>query len=327
MPERNKTGSRVQAMGRYLGAITREVAHMYAIARSVIGAYFCAGAETAIKGFFTNLNESLHRVRGIHFPRTRELARMIVTLADQETRRMAGRAAASLGAVAVVTGALPLIEHRADVQSADNAWRLKARAFAEAEQADAEGRADPGLAAAERRFVLARGTDRAAVAPFQTFAQVHFDNAARQRDDLECLSRAIFYEARNESVSGQLAVAEVVLNRVRHRLYPNNVCDVIYEGTDRETGLSYRGTNQSCQFSFTCDGSEERFARRGEGWRRAQAIAANALMGLSAPITNEATHYHANYVSPYWAPRLEQTKTIGAHIFYRFPSADGDRGA
>lgn len=246
------------------------------------------------------------------------VTRMVQIVTDPETRRLAARGAATLGVMAVVAVGLPTLEKRAERQADDNAWRLKARALVEAEE-DGEAVSPALQHLASLHTSSDAADDRAAVEPFQTFAPIHFKTAQEQRIDQDCLSRAIYYEARSESQLGQLAVAEVVLNRVRHRLYPNNVCDVVYEGTDRDTGLSWRGNNLSCQFSFTCDGSEARRPPRGDQWARAQRIAAHAMMGLSTPVTGDATHYHANYVNPYWAPRLVHTKTIGAHIFYRFP--------
>lgn len=244
---------------------------------------------------------------------------MVQFVADPETKRLAGKAAAGLGVMAVVVVGLPQLEKRAQQQAADHQWRLKARAFVEIEQEGGPDRAPAMAEIAALHLADDAANDRAAVAPFQTFAPVHFKSAEEQRIDQDCLSRAIYYEARSESKRGQLAVAEVVLNRVRHRLYPNNICDVVYEGTDRSTGLSWRGNRESCQFSFTCDGSEARRPPRGRQWVEAERIAAHAMMGLSTPVTGDATHYHANYVNPYWAPRLVHTETIGTHIFYRFP--------
>ncbi len=257
------------------------------------------------------------------------LTRMVEIALDPETKRLAARAVAGLGVMAVVAVGLPQLQERAEEQAEDHAWQMRARAFVEF---DEEASAfDPAVARlAALHSVEDAVNDRAAVNQFQTFAPVHFKTAEDQNINADCLSRAIYYEARSESRRGQLAVAEVVLNRVAHRLYPNNVCAVVYEGTDRETGLSWRGNQESCQFSFTCDGSEARRPPDGEQWEVAQRVAAHALMGLSSSVTGEATHYHANYVNPYWAPRLVHTQTIGAHIFYRFPrSAEegGRRGA
>ncbi|MEM6493832.1 MAG: cell wall hydrolase [Pseudomonadota bacterium] len=123
----------------------------------------------------------------------------------------------------------------------------------------------------------------------------------------ECLAQAIWYEAASESVSGQRAVAQVVLNRVAHTAWPGSVCGVVYQGSERKTG---------CQFSFTCDGSLSRRAS-GRGWTAAQRLASEALKGsVYAPI-GHATHYHTLWVNPRWAKRLTHVGTIGAHRFYR----------
>jgi len=133
-----------------------------------------------------------------------------------------------------------------------------------------------------------------------------FTGADRQ---LDCLSRAVYYEARSEDTAGQLAVAEVVMNRVRDPRFPKSICEVVYQGQYRETG---------CQFTFTCDGSV-RNKPSGIPWDRAKNVALNVMLGLNRPVTNKATHYHTDYVNPYWAPGLVETATIGTHIFYRFP--------
>lgn len=134
------------------------------------------------------------------------------------------------------------------------------------------------------------------------------DAAARA---LECLTAAIYYEARSQGTDGERAVAQVVLNRVRDRAFPRSVCGVVYQGSQRRTG---------CQFSFTCDGSMN--ARRQQGaWDRARMVAAAALAGdVYAPV-GSATHYHANYVLPWWASSLARVTQIGAHIFYRWRGA------
>jgi spore germination cell wall hydrolase CwlJ-like protein len=134
---------------------------------------------------------------------------------------------------------------------------------------------------------------------------------------LECLSQAIYYEAAREAEDGQRAVAQVVLNRMRHPAYPASVCAVVYQGAERPTG---------CQFSFTCDGSLARAPMRGY-WDRARKVAAEALKGyVHAPVGN-ATHYHADYVMPYWAPTLVKNAVSGVHIFYRWPGGWGQPSA
>lgn len=133
----------------------------------------------------------------------------------------------------------------------------------------------------------------------------------------ECLATAIYYEAASESDAGQRAVAQVVLNRVAHGAWPDTVCGVVYQGSARRTG---------CQFSFTCDGSMARRPSRG-GWERASRIARAALAGSVYEPVGLSTHYHTLAVHPYWAPSLSRTTVIGAHVFYRWPGAAGERAA
>lgn len=155
---------------------------------------------------------------------------------------------------------------------------------------------------------LARGPNPAA-APFT------LGNASREARvrAIECLSSAIYYEAAQEPTDGQRGVAQVVLNRVRHPAFPNSVCGVVYEGSTRPTG---------CQFTFTCDGSMAH-APLPALWNRARRIAEDALKGAVYAPVGLATHYHANYVVPYWASSLVKTSVKGAHIFYRWPSGWG----
>jgi Cell Wall Hydrolase len=128
---------------------------------------------------------------------------------------------------------------------------------------------------------------------------------------LTCLTQTISYEAGNEPLEGQEAVAQVVLNRVRHPAYPSTVCGVVYQGSTRKTG---------CQFTFTCDGSLKR-GRTAASLDRSRIVAERVLRGQASTLVGGATHYHADYVSPYWAPSLIKVAQIGAHIFYRMPGA------
>ncbi|MFN3618693.1 MAG: cell wall hydrolase [Sphingorhabdus sp.] len=131
---------------------------------------------------------------------------------------------------------------------------------------------------------------------------------------MKCLTDAIYYEAANEPDAGQRAVAQVILNRMHHPAYPNSVCGVIYQGSERSTG---------CQFSYSCDGSMARVPER-LSWFRARNVAADALAGyVYAPI-GMATHYHATYVYPAWAPSLHVIGTIGSHRFYSWKGMAGD---
>lgn len=142
-------------------------------------------------------------------------------------------------------------------------------------------------------------------------AQVGFSEepAAWQASEQDCLSFAIYYEARSESEQGQIAVAQVVLNRVRDRAYPDDVCSVVFQGSERRTG---------CQFSFTCDGSMARLPE-GPAWRKAREIAEAALSGRTDAEVGGATHYHTTAIQPYWSSSLRKVATIGAHIFYTRP--------
>lgn len=136
------------------------------------------------------------------------------------------------------------------------------------------------------------------------------------RRALLCLTQAIYYEAGFEPVEGRRAVAQVVLNRMRHPAFPKSVCGVVYQGARAPV----------CQFSFVCDGSLYRPPALG-AWKAAEKIAAAALDGFVQQSVGAATHYHADYVAPYWAPRLAKIAQIGAHIFYRWPGAWGSTAA
>lgn len=133
----------------------------------------------------------------------------------------------------------------------------------------------------------------------------------------QCLTQAVYYEAAVEPLEGMQAVAQTVLNRVRHPGYPKTVCGVVFQGSLRQTG---------CQFSFTCDGS---LARTPDPvlWEKARAVARQALGGFVLKTVGVATHYHADYVAPYWAPTLYKIATIGRHIFYRWTGPWGQPAA
>lgn len=130
---------------------------------------------------------------------------------------------------------------------------------------------------------------------------------------LKCLTDAIYYEAANEPDAGQRAVAQVIINRMRHPTYPNSICGVIYQGSERRTG---------CQFSYSCDGSMARTPAR-PAWLRGQRVAMQALAGYVYAPVGMATHYHATYVYPYWAPSLNYIGTIGMHRFYSWKGSAG----
>lgn len=124
----------------------------------------------------------------------------------------------------------------------------------------------------------------------------------------KCLATAIYFEARGESLRGQAAVAQVVLNRVRNPAYPNTVCGVVYQNADWKN---------RCQFSFACDGIKDRIASP-RNYQVAEEIAMAVTAGkIFLPEVASSTHYYATYVSPRWARSMEKMKKIGLHIFYR----------
>ena len=129
---------------------------------------------------------------------------------------------------------------------------------------------------------------------------------------LLCLTQAVYYEAGFEPLAGRRAVAQVILNRMRHPAYPKSVCGVVYQ----------RNSTPVCQFSFVCDGALNRAPTPG-AWAEARAVAAAALGGYVETAVGSATHYHADYVAPRWAPMLAKVAKLGAHIFYRWPGAWG----
>jgi spore germination cell wall hydrolase CwlJ-like protein len=122
----------------------------------------------------------------------------------------------------------------------------------------------------------------------------------------ECLATAALYEAGNDT-RGQRAVIQVVLNRVRHPGFPKTVCGVVYQGSSRRIG---------CQFTFTCDGSFERRRTRA-GWVQARKAAKRAFEGQVFAEVGTATHYHTDWVVPYWSGSLAKIAKVETHIFYR----------
>jgi hypothetical protein len=123
-----------------------------------------------------------------------------------------------------------------------------------------------------------------------------------------CLARAIYFEARAEPVRGQIAVAQVVINRVFSGFYPNDLCDVVYQNASRHL---------DCQFTFACDGRSKVIHERG-AWARAEQIAGQVLAGdLYDPAVGSSTHYHALYVRPDWVLEMKKLARYGTHNFYR----------
>lgn len=145
------------------------------------------------------------------------------------------------------------------------------------------------------------------------FANLSPKQLERER---KCLAEAIYHEARSEGAQGKLAVAEVVLTRADDRRYPSTICGVVYQGANLSTG---------CQFSWTCDGLRDTAAEK-DAWEKSMSIASYVMLDVKwEEVTGKATHYHADYVSPYWAPTLDETATVGRHVFYRWTAYNGLR--
>lgn len=240
--------------------------------------------------------------------------------------------AATIMCLAAAAVAMPVISHRAAEQRDGAEWAATSSAFAaqfEQDMLAADNgtevqltafRTDDGLRARgqatlyenpDARAMMVQAVLRGPTAQQPAAAQPSVPSQpqidARQQN---CLAQAVFYEARGESQRGQIAVAEVIMNRVRSGYYPTSICGVVYQGSHRATG---------CQFTFTCDGSLNR-TPRGRAWDRAQRVATAVMSGYTRPITQGATHYHTREVNPVWNSGLVQTTSIESHIFYRFPN-------
>ena len=271
----------------------------------------------------TNEGELLHELRPRDFA-ARQLRARVKSLRAARTRRHAGRRSLALmAAIAVPAFAAP--EQWSD---------LAGPGFANASETaiqpmpfEKPGDSFPGsafyyLAPDALPLASAEIHSDAEDAPVQVDpvarpaarSMVIVDRSGVDRSRaLQCLTAAIYYEAASEPDIGQRAVAQVVLNRVAHPAYPNTVCGVVYQGSERRTG---------CQFSFTCDGSLARVPAR-MFWLRAERVAADALAGYVHAPVGLATHYHTIAIYPYWAPSLSYIGTIGAHRFYKFGGRAG----
>ena len=245
---------------------------------------------------------------------------------------------------AAAAAAMPAMAERGAQQRADAEWNQRALAFQQDMAAEAFGDAHriekrmekPGtqmamaieptqhgwraraesmlaedVAEGQAMIVNASLRDSASLASLKPFQPASLRAALKTTREARCLAEAVYYEARSESWQGQMAVAEVVVNRTRSNYYPSTFCGVVYQGHERQTG---------CQFTFTCDGSLYR-QPRGAAWARSEMIAAQVMMGMTRPITHKATHYHTREINPYWSSSLVQTTRIGSHVFYRFPTS------
>ncbi len=181
---------------------------------------------------------------------------------------------------------------------------------------------DPALASAALKAIeQATPLDPSIPVPIVSSAQLAYvraeapttERAVNRFSEREqwCLSTAVYFEARGESYRGQVGVAQVVMNRVKNRNFPNSICGVVFQN---------KSWRNRCQFSFACDGVPDR-VREPAAWAKAEEITQKVTSGeIYLPEVADAINYHANYVYPAWAPRMKRLTQIGTHIFYRFRS-------
>jgi spore germination cell wall hydrolase CwlJ-like protein len=131
----------------------------------------------------------------------------------------------------------------------------------------------------------------------------------KSNKQMSCLAEALYFEARGEPIQGQLAVGEVILNRVEDIRYPSSICKVINQGTGRRF---------ACQFTYTCDGKLETVNER-KPYEMALKIAKILMTTHDGKLTRGSTHYHSNYVNPKWSKKFKRVAKFGRHIFYRQP--------
>ena len=167
----------------------------------------------------------------------------------------------------------------------------------------------PADAVAINAAIPVSDTPNPAARPFR----IAFATPADRLRAEECLTAAVYYEAAIEPIEGQRAVAQVVLNRVRHPAFPKSVCGTVFQGSERSTG---------CQFTFTCDGALARTPSAAL-WARARKVAAEALAGKVYAPVGWSTHYHTNWVVPYWSGSLVKAANVGSQIFYRWEGGWG----
>lgn len=239
--------------------------------------------------------------------------------------------AATIMCLAAAAVAMPVISHRAAEQRDGAEWAATSTAFAAQFEQDllasdpnahvelTSFRTEDGLRARGQATLFESPDARAmmvqAVLRGPSTVQQATTPAVPTQQQIDarqqnCLAQAIYYEARGESQRGQIAVAEVIMNRAKSGYYPSSVCGVVFQGAHRSTG---------CQFTFTCDGSINH-RPRGRAWDRAQRVATAVMSGYTRPITQGATHYHTLAVNPVWNSGLVETTTIESHVFYRMPN-------
>ncbi|WP_395661323.1 cell wall hydrolase [Aestuariivirga sp.] len=173
------------------------------------------------------------------------------------------------------------------------------------EEESEESEERTALAPSPRQVEKAMKLKRSAAKDKDTKKEIHQRRV--QLAEENCLARAIYFEARSESELGQVAVAKVILNRVKDPEYPKTICGVVYQGS---------GRRNSCQFSFACDGLPDD-VKSAASWSQAKRLAKKVIAGdAKVAALTTATNYHADYVKPKWAKSMKRLVKIGRHIFY-----------
>jgi len=223
-----------------------------------------------------------------------------------KAERLAGAAESGFSETAVIAAAGGLNRSALEIARRHDPYTVAGGAQRDRQAALFAARLERAGAASAKAGLRKASFAPEAAKPFQL-------NALDASRDLECLTQAVYYEARGEGAAGQRAVAQVVLNRVRHPAFPKSVCGVVFQGAAQRTG---------CQFSFTCDGSMRRRPEAG-AWNRARAVAARALAGHVMSEVGTATHFHTTAVSPGWSGALLRVGQVGTHVFYKFGGRPG----
>jgi spore germination cell wall hydrolase CwlJ-like protein len=271
--------------GAYLAGGLAKATVVHAQIQRLAGAASGGFSDTALNAATGDKDAAVLAIAQRHDPLVADVAdphdRQVAALVDRLEARQAARSRAPVQPAVVETAAAPAAEQPVVMKAA--------------------------FIQPSRKLSTKPTIAEAAAQPF------HLRGALDQSRDLECLTQAVYYESRGESRSGQSAVAQVILNRVRHPAFPKSVCGVVFQGA--KTG--------GCQFSFACDG-QPHHPLENASWRRAESVAAEALDGQVMAEVGDATHFHVASSGSNFSAGLLKVAQIGAHVFYRF---GGHKGA
>lgn len=270
------------------------------IARVGTDVIITGSLDLFVGGSFTGTNKALKQDRA---RREIDLATLTADFSDIRARIAALR---NPETVAADTAASPVSGTAEAIEVASIDPDMTNSAALAAINALAPGQAAPVPLTMSKELAYAREE-----LPATNFDGTAVDRKGQKVSDKElwCMATAIYFESRGESYRGQVAVGQVVMNRVAHKLYPGTICGVVFQNQHKRN---------ACQFSFACDGIPEKVTD-GKSWKQAQQIAADVVSGKEyLPEVGYATHYHATYVRPHWAPRMKKLTKIGLHVFYQF---------